>query len=106
MKTQDEKIIIIENALKYAHNKWRLFSVRPEWEREVISHILTLDSVPLQINTLWDTPVIWRTAAAVCISALIFMVCSLITNIGPEYEAARFLLEDPMGFIFAQPLFP
>ena len=108
MKTQDEKIRIVEDALKYAHNKWRQFSVKPQWEREVMSHVFSLDAVPLQTNAIWiwDAPFIWRTAAAVSASALIVLACSFITNISPEYEAARFLIEDPLGFIFAQPLFP
>jgi hypothetical protein len=106
MKAQDEKIRTIENALKHAHNKLRQFSVKPEWEREVMSHVLSLNAIPLQTNTIWDAPSIWRTAAAVSVSALIVLACSFITNIGPEYEAARFLIDDPLGVIFAQPLFP
>jgi hypothetical protein len=106
MKTQNEKVEIIEKALKSAYSKNRQFRVKPEWEREVMYHILGLQATPLQTNAIWDAPAIWRTATAVSISALIMLILTLINNIGPEYEAARLMLEDPLGFTFAQLLFP
>lgn len=106
MNTNDEKINIIEKALKYAHRKGYGYKVKAEWERLVMSHVLDLYAIPLQTKMVWDAPVMWRTALAASISALIALAYSLMTNIGPAYEAARFLTEDPLGFIFAQPLFP
>jgi len=105
MKTRDEKIGIIEAALKLAYGNKPDYPVKPEWERRVMSHVLYLGTSPFQ-DTVWNTPVIWRTAAAISMSALIILAYSLITNMGPEYEAARMFMDDPMGIIFTQPLFP
>ena len=105
MKTHDAKVEKIEKTLKSAYNKRSEMRVRPEWERDVMYHILSLHMVPLRTDAIWDAPAIWRTATAVCISALIMLVFTYINNIGPEYEAARLMLEDPLGFTFAQLLF-
>ena len=106
MKPHDEKVEKIERALKSAYRKSRQIRVRPEWEREVMYHILSLDATPLRTYTIWDAPAIWRTATAVSISALIMLFFTFVNNIGPEFEAARLMLEDPLGFTFAQLLFP
>lgn len=107
MKWHDEKITLIERALRYAHRNRRSYEVRPEWERNVMSHIRSLRAVPLQsAKTAWESPAVWRTAAAVSICSLIILVSSLISDAGAEYEAARFLIEDPVTFVFTQPLFP
>jgi len=106
MKKHDQKVEKIEKALKFAYRKSNQVRVKPEWEREVMFHILSLHAIPLQINTIWEAPAIWRTATAVSISALIMLFYTVINNIGPEYEAARLMLEDPFGFTFAQLLFP
>jgi len=105
MKTHDEKVEIIEKVLKLAHYKRQDYPVKPEWERRVMSNVLYLNTTPSRDN-IWDTPNIWRVAAAVSMSALIILVYSFNANIGPEYEAARMFLDDPMGIVFAQPLFP
>jgi len=106
MKLHDEKVEKIERALKSAYRKSSEMRVRPEWEREVMSHIFSIHATPLQTNAMWDFPAIWRTATAVSVSALIMLFFTFINNIGPEFEAARLLLEDPMGFTFAQLLIP
>lgn len=106
MKPYDEKAEKIEMALKSAYRKSDQIHVKPEWEREVMYHILSLPSTPLRTNTIWDGPVMWRTATAVSLSALILLFFTLINNFGPEVEAARLMLEDPSGFTFAQLLFP
>ncbi len=108
MKPNDEKIEKIEMALKAAYRKRGQIPVKPEWERDVMYHILSINPTPLRTNAIWDwnAPVIWRTATAVSISALIMLLFTFINNIGPEYEAARLMLEDPLGFTFAQLLFP
>ena len=105
MKTLDKKVEIIEKELKSSYSKNRQFRVKPEWEREVMRHILGLHATPLRTNAVWDAPAIWRTATAVSISAAIMLIFTVINNIGPEYEAARLMLEDPMGFTFAQLFF-
>ncbi len=105
MKPDDERGKAIEKALKAAYRKMPGKRVRPEWERQVMSHVYSL-TVPSFQNNTWDAPAIWRVAAAVSMSALIILAFSLTNNLGPEYEAARLLLEDPLGLTFAQPLFP
>ncbi len=35
-----------------------------------------------------------------------YFAYSIVANIGPEYEAVRMFLDDPMGIIYTQPLFP
>jgi len=106
MNPDDEKINIIEKALKYAFRKGHDYQAMTGWERRVMSHVLSLDVMPMQTGVIWNAPALWRTALAFSISAVIVLAYSFVTGIGPEYEAARFLTEDPMGFIFAQPLFP
>ncbi len=105
MKPDDESVKAIEKALKAAYRKALSKPVRPEWEKQVMSHVYSLTAPSFQGNP-WDVPAIWRVAAAVCMSALIILAFSLINNLGPEYEAARLLLEDPLGLTFVQPLFP
>src|SRR5271169_5225004 len=105
MKTHDDKIGIIEAALRFAYGKRREHPVKPEWERRVMSHVLYIDATPFR-NSIWNTPAIWRTAAAISMSALVILAYSLVTNIGPEYEAARMVLDDPMGILYTQLLFP
>jgi len=105
MKPQDEKVEKIEKALKLAYRKNHQTRVRPEWESEVMYHILGLPSTQLRTYAIWEGPALWRTATAVSVSALIMLLFTFINNIGPEYEAARLMLEDPMGFTFAQFLF-
>lgn len=105
MKTHDEKIGLVEAALRFAYGKRRDHPVKPEWERRVMSHVLYLDAAPLR-DTIWNTPAIWKTAAAISMSALVILAYSFVANIGPEYEAARMFLDDPMGIIYTQPLFP
>ncbi len=105
MKTHDENAEIIEKALKSAYRKQHDYTVKPDWQKRVMSTVLYLDTAPSQ-NNIWDTPDIWRVAAAVSMSALIMLACSFTANIGPEYEAAKMFLDDPMGIIFTQPLFP
>ncbi|HKN18930.1 MAG TPA: hypothetical protein VJW95_03965 [Dissulfurispiraceae bacterium] len=106
MKPQDEKVDKIEKALKSAYRKNDRIRVKPEWESELMYHILSLPANPLRTYTLWEAPAVWRTATAVGISALIMLLFTFVNNIGPEYEAARLMLEDPSGFTFAQLLFP
>ncbi|MBF0557394.1 MAG: hypothetical protein HQL08_01295 [Nitrospirae bacterium] len=107
MKRHDEEITLIERALRYAHRNRRKFEARPEWERNVMSNIRSLRAIPLQsAKTAWEAPAVWRTAAAVSFCALVILVSSLISDAGAEYEAARFLIEDPVTFVFTQPLFP
>ncbi len=106
MKLHDEKVEKIERALKFAYRKSSQMRVKPEWEREVMYHILSIHATPLPTNATWDFPAIWRTATAVSISALIMLLLTFINNIGPEFEAARLMLEDPLGFTFAQLFFP
>jgi|GEM_PF-2088067 hypothetical protein len=107
MKLHDGKVEKIERALKSAYRKSSEIRVKPEWEREVMYHVLSLHATPLRTNTntIWDVPAIWRTATAVSISALIMLLFTFINNIGPEFEAARLMLEDPFGFTFAQLFF-
>jgi len=105
MKTQNKKVEIIERELKSSFAQNRHLPVRPEWEREVMRHILGLHAIPLRTNTLWDAPAIWRTATAISLTAAIMLIFTVINNIGPEYEAARLILDDPMGFTFAQLFF-
>ena len=106
MKPHDERVEKIEKALKSAYRKSVQIRVNPEWEREVMYHILGLHATPFRTNTIWDAPAIWRTATAISLSALIMLFFTFINNIGPEYDAARLMLEDPLGFTFAQLLFP
>jgi hypothetical protein len=106
MKTQVEKVEIIEKALKSSYSKTPQLQVKPEWEREVMYHILGLNVTPLRTNTIWDAPAIWRTATAVSISAVIMLIFTFLNNIGPEYEAVRLIMEDPLGSTFAQLLLP
>jgi len=106
MKPHDERVEKIEKALKSAYRNSGQIRVKPEWEREVMYHILSLPATPLRTITIWDGPAMWRTATAVSISALILLFFTFINNIGPEFEAARLMLEDPSGFTFAQLLFP
>ena len=106
MKPLDAKVEKIEKTLKSAYSKRGEMRVRPEWEREVMYHILGLQATPLRTKAIWDAPAIWRTTTAVSISALIMLILTFLNNIGPEYEAARLMLEDPLGFTFAQFLFP
>lgn len=105
MKIHDEKVGTIEKALKSAHRNRQDYPVKPEWERRVMSNVLYLSATPCRGN-IWDTYNIWRVAAAVSMSAVIILACSFAADIGPEYEAARVFLDDPMGIVFAQPLFP
>jgi|SRR5208283_4126896 len=107
MKRSDDKFALIEKAFRHEHGKRQACTVTPEWERNVMSHIFSLHAMSLQnVKTLWDAPVIWRTAVAVSISALIILASTLLSNAGAEYDAARFLLDDPVAFIFTQPFFP
>lgn len=107
MKQHDDKITLIEKAFRYAHRKRRSCAVTPEWERDVMFHILSLRAMPAQTaKTAWEAPAIWRMAAAVSISALIILATSLLSDASAEYEAARFLIDDPVTFIFTQPFFP
>jgi len=106
MKTHDEKIGIIEAALRFAYSKRRDHpAVKTEWERRVMSHVLNIEAAPFR-DTIWNTPAIWKTAAAVSMGALVILAYSFVANISPEYEAARMFLDDPMGIIYTQPLFP
>ncbi len=106
MNPHDEKVEKIEKALKSAYRKSGQVRVRPEWEGEVMRHILSLPAAPLRTYSLWDGPAMWRTATAVSISALIMLFFTFLNNVGPEYEAARLMLQDPLGFTFAQLFFP
>jgi hypothetical protein len=105
MKPSARQIELFARVLKYAYRENRQFRVRPEWERDVMSHILGLNAMQRQADAIWDAPAIWRTAAAMSLCSIIIVIFSFVTNVGPEYEAARFLLEDPLGAIFAQPFF-
>ena len=105
MKTYDGKTGMIEAALRSAYGKRRDYPVKPEWERRVMSQVLYLDAVPFR-NSIWNSPAIWKTAAAISMSALVILAYSFVVNVGPEYEAARMFLDDPMGIIYTQPLFP
>ena len=105
MKPQNEKIDRIEKALKEVYNKRPEYPVSQEWERNVMARIRALDVVPEQ-NNIWDAPFIWRTAAAACLSALIILVYSFTNNVSVEFEAARLLLDDPMGASYAQLILP
>lgn len=106
MKPSEEQIELVVKILRYACREKRQFRVNPEWEKKVMSHIFSLNAVERQTNAAWESPAIWRTATAVSIASIIVMIISFVTNVSPEYEAARFLLEDPLGAIFAQPFFP
>jgi hypothetical protein len=107
MKPHEDKLTLIEKAFRYAHSKRRICAVTPEWEKNVMFHILSLRAIPPQTaNSVWETPAIWRMAAAVSLSALIILATSILSDANAEYEAARFLIEDPVTFIFTQPFFP
>lgn len=107
MKSRDDKIKLIEQAFQYAHCKRRGHPVTPEWERKVMAHVLDLRAKPLQtVNPVWESPAVWRTAAAVSISALIVLAWSLLSDVSAEYEVARFLIEDPVTFILTQSFLP
>ena len=105
MKINEGKTKIIEAAFKFAYGKGRDCPVKPEWERRVMSHIRYLDTTPFHVYA-WNAPALWKAAAAVCMGALIVLAYSLTSNIGPEYDAASMFMDDPMGIIFNQPLFP
>ncbi len=105
MKTHDEKVGTIEKVLKLAYLRRQHCPVKSEWEKRVMSHVLYLNTTPFQVS-MWDTPILWKAAAAVSMSALIILAYSFTANIGPEYEAARMFLDDPMGIISTQLLFP
>lgn len=106
MKSPDEKIKSVENALKAAYREKSGHDESPAWEKRVMTHVRTLNAAPDRVENVWYTPGMWRAAAVCVMSALIIMAYSLTENIGPDYLAARLLLEEPLDLTYTQSLVP
>ncbi|HEX8948980.1 MAG TPA: hypothetical protein VF790_08475 [Dissulfurispiraceae bacterium] len=106
MAPRKEEIREIMEVLKAAYREGQPFRIRPSWKDEVMAHVMRLDTLPSRADSMWVIPSVWRTAVAMGISALIVYLYSFGNHLGPDYEAARLFLEDPLGLVFAQPLLP
>lgn len=106
MEKDKAKIQRAEQLLKDAYRVQRELPMSSQWHDKVMAHVRRIIIAPSVPDNVRSVAIVWRFAAAACICALVLLFYSFNTGIGPEYEAVRIFLDDPVGLVIPQSLTP